>query len=60
MFFQSLDIWSALTFRNAAHIDHEAEGSQTTCILLFAVTGDLRQRAAQLYMACALISLAIS
>jgi hypothetical protein len=57
MFFQNLDIWSALTFWCAAHIDQEAEGSQTPCILLFAVIGDLRQRAAQPYMACALISL---
>jgi hypothetical protein len=60
MFFQSLDIWSASTFRCAAHINQQAEGSQTACILLFAVTGDLRQKATQLHMACALFSLAIS
>jgi len=59
MFFQSLDIWSALTFRYPAHIGQEAERLQTVCIL-FAVTGDIRQRAARLYMACARISLAIS
>ena len=45
MFFQSLDIWSALTFRYPAHTGHEVVGSQTACIMLFAVTGDLRQRA---------------
>jgi hypothetical protein len=45
MFFQSLDIWSGLTFRYSAYIGQEAEGSHTVCTALFAVTGDLRQRA---------------
>jgi hypothetical protein len=45
MFFQSLDFWAALNFRYSAHIGQEADGSHTVCIVLCAVTGDLRQRA---------------
>jgi len=45
MYFQSIDIWSPLTFRDPAHTSQEAEWSQTTCIVLFAVTGDLCQKA---------------
>jgi len=35
---------SALTFRYPAHIEQEADESRTVCNVLFAVTGDLRQR----------------